>query len=141
MVLLCDLTDEEIRLKSQEVGEAVIQQASIESAKKEANKEFGEQLATLRQRMRMLANQIRSRTEMRMVQCQIEFHVPQVGFKRTVRLDTGEVVKEQPMTEDELNARLFEDEAAAKVLTEPDPSVDAPATENEKTTAEDEGGE
>jgi hypothetical protein len=117
--LLCDLSDEEVRLKSQAVGEAVVEQQRLESAKRDATKEYGEQITEVKQRMLALSKQVRTKTEKRMVACQVDFHVPQISFKRTTRLDTGEVVREEPMTEDERQQRMFEgrEEPAQPSLT------------------------
>jgi hypothetical protein len=108
MELLCDLTEEEVRLKSQAVGEAVVEQQRLESNKRDAMKEYNEQLTEVKQRMLAMSRQIRTRTEKRMVACQVDFHIPQIGFKRVTRLDTGELVREEPMTPEERDQRLFE---------------------------------
>lgn len=91
----------------------MVEYDEIQSAKKDAAKSYAEQLDGVRQKMRRLADQIRSRTERRMVSCQIDYHVPQVGFKRITRTDAGELVREAPMTDEERQQRMFEEEAAA----------------------------
>lgn len=106
--LLCDLIEDEVRMKAQEVGVTIAEYDRVESAKKLANKEYNEQLDGLRQRTRQLSQEITSRTEMRMVPCVVQMHTPQVGIKRIVRLDTGELVREELMTDEERQQKFFE---------------------------------
>ncbi len=41
-----------------------------------------------------------------MVECEVTLNSPTVGRKTTYRLDTGEVVKEDRMTSDEMQQKL-----------------------------------
>jgi hypothetical protein len=70
-------------------------------------KEFKERLVGLNEQQRKLARVIRGRVELRMVQCAVLFHAPLEGVKRIVRMDTGEVVREEPMTDSEKQLNLF----------------------------------
>jgi hypothetical protein len=49
----------------------------------------------------------------REIECVVEFHKPKQGVKTIIRLDTGEVVREQQMSGGELQEKLFPVAAAA----------------------------
>jgi hypothetical protein len=107
--LLCDLDDGELQLKTQEVAACLGEIDEVDARKSAANKDFRREMQEINERMRRVAYQVRTKTESRMVACTVEFHVPQIGYKRTTRLDTGEIVREDPMTDEEREARLFGD--------------------------------
>ena len=50
-----------------------------------------------------------NRAEERLVECAVQFHRPTEGVKRIVRTDTGEVIAEEPMTDQEKQLNLFGD--------------------------------
>jgi hypothetical protein len=104
--LPCDLTEEEIQHRAQQLGATIAEYDDVESAKKDAMKEFGERLGELRGRMRRFSLVIRTKSEQRIVKCLVNFNDPTVGIKRIVRLDTGEIYAERPMTDEERH--LFE---------------------------------
>jgi hypothetical protein len=54
-----------------------------------------------------LSNNINMGWEMREIECVVEFHKPRQGVKRIIRLDTGEIVREQQMSGGELQEKLF----------------------------------
>lgn len=109
-----------VRLKTQDMAACIGEIDDVESRKADANKAFRRELAELDERMRRIAHQVRTRTESRMVSCEITFHQPQLGYKRTVRLDTGEIVREEPMTDEERDSRLFEEPDRAAQIAPPD---------------------
>lgn len=130
--LLCDLDVDEVRLKTQEMAACLGEIDEVESRKSDANKAFRRELQSIDQRMRLLGHQIRTKTESRMVTCAVEFHQPQLGYKRTVRLDVGEIVREEPMTDEERDARLFGDVVVAEQLEMP--ATDAKPAADEETS-------
>lgn len=105
--LWCDLTPDEIQERAQQLGASLAEYDAVESDKKDAMKEYGEQLKEIAGRMRRLSRIIRSKQEQRIVKCAIFFHVPVVGTKRIVRMDTGEIVREEAMTQAESQQHLF----------------------------------
>src|ERR1700728_1555731 len=124
--LLCDLDESELQLKTQEVAACLGEMDEVEDRRTKASKEFRRELNEINERMRRVAYQVRTKTESRMVACTVEFHQPQLGYKRTVRLDTGEIVREEPMTDEERDARLFGEVAVQQHLaTEPDAAEEA----------------
>lgn len=114
MQLACELSQEEVQFRAQELGVAVTQHDVIADEKAKAMKLFKERLETVSHRMRRLSKIVQAKLEYRMVACAVEFHVPEVGTKRIVRTDTGEVVKEEAMTPEERQNNLFETSADVK---------------------------
>jgi hypothetical protein len=107
MELPCALTDEEVQSRGRMLGETIWAIDETQAARTSAMKEFKERLVGLNEMQRKLAGSIRDRMENRMVGCALQFHTPGEGMKRTVRLDTGEVVREEPMSEAEKQLNLF----------------------------------
>ncbi len=105
--LSCELIEEEVQYKAQQLGAAVVEQDETASRKRDAMKTFNEELEEIAQRMRLLSRAIRTRSERRLVRCAVTFHTPVQGSKRTVRLDTGELCREEPMTMEECQEHLF----------------------------------
>jgi len=116
--LLCDLTPEEITLRSQEIAACLGEVEDIKMQKSAAAKEFTRQIAELEERMRKLATAVRSKQESRMVSCVVEFHVPQVRMKRITRTDTGELVREEFMSDEECQQKFFPEEEQPAVPQE-----------------------
>jgi hypothetical protein len=105
--LFCDFTTEEIEAKGQELSATMLAYDEVETAKKDATKEFTEQLKSLRGSIRGLSRAIKRKGEMGPVDCLVHFHVPTIGIKRIIRIDIGEIVREEPMTADERQENLF----------------------------------
>jgi hypothetical protein len=111
--LFCSFCDDEVEQKGQELSTASITYDEVEDAKKSAMKEYTDNLKALRGTMRTLSKAIRSKGEVRDVECVVRMDKPQIGSKQTVRLDTGEIVRTEPMTDEEKQQELFpEDELA-----------------------------
>jgi hypothetical protein len=105
--LHCDLDDVELRERGQQMAEAKREFARVAKEKADAMKDFKLQLEEIDARMSTAAEAIREKSEFRLVKCQVLYNVPAVAAKRTVRLDTGEVVREEPMTAGEQQQHLF----------------------------------
>jgi hypothetical protein len=99
--LRCEYSDDELAFKRDELSTVIVHQGAVETRKAEVNRGFKEELDGLYARASELAHQIKRRGENRPVQCLVEFHKPNVGEKTIIRLDTGEQVRVEPMTEDE----------------------------------------
>ena len=115
--LACELSEEEIQFRAQELGVAVTEYDVIADEKKDAMKGFKERLEVVAHRMRRLSKIVQEKREYRMVPCVVEFHKPSAGTKRTVRMDTGEMVREEAMTPEERQNNLFEGSAPAEPRT------------------------
>ncbi|MDR3799709.1 MAG: hypothetical protein P4K93_16265, partial [Terracidiphilus sp.] len=105
--LPCALTDEEIQSRGRMLGETIWAIDDTNAARTASMKEFKERLVGLNEQQRKLAIIIGNRVEKRMVRCAVQFHTPCEGMKRVVRLDTGEMVREEPMTDSEKQLNLF----------------------------------
>jgi len=105
--LPCTLTDEEVQSRGRMLGETIWAIDNTNAARTAAMKGFKERLVGLNEQQRKLAKIIGNRVETRMVRCVSLFHVPCEGMKRVVRMDTGEVVREEPMTDSEKQLNLF----------------------------------
>jgi hypothetical protein len=108
--LHCDLSEDELRARGQKLAEALREIRRVEDAKRDAMKDFKEQLEELHGETRETADAIRNKSEFRLVSCQVFFHAPVVGSKRTIRMDTGELVREEAMTLDEQQMNLYASE-------------------------------
>jgi hypothetical protein len=87
--LFCEFSDEELEQKGQELSTSMLKYDEVEQAKKAATAEFTDEMKGLRGTMRSLSQVIRKRGEVRPVDCKVIFHTPEIGTKRTVRMDTG----------------------------------------------------
>jgi hypothetical protein len=105
--LFCTLTDAEVQQRGLMLGETVSAIDATNTARTEAMKKFKESLVGLTEQQRKLAHIIRERAEERMVSCAVQYHMPSEGTKRVIRLDTGEVVREEEMTNSEKQLNLF----------------------------------
>ena len=121
--LLCELTDEEVQMRGLQLASAFVERDKVDAAKRDAARSFGKQLEGIDERMRRLSDAIAERREYRFVRCAVIFHAPANGTKRIVRADTGEIVREEPMTMAECQQFLFTDaqvdvESDAATVTE-----------------------
>jgi hypothetical protein len=123
--LHCEFTPEELQAKAQELAQATIELHDEEEEKATVSKEYRERIKELRARQNAIAKTVKVRGEMRLVECIVRMNQPEMLQKTTIRLDTGEVVKTKPMTEEERQQELFEerleeqavvDEALARML-------------------------
>jgi DNA segregation ATPase FtsK/SpoIIIE-like protein len=105
--LWCELDDAEMLVRGQMLGAVVAEFELVEVQKSDAMKGFTEQLKGLSQQRSKLGGIIRRKAETRMVNCDVQFHAPVPGTKRITRLDTGEFVRDEPMTAAEHQGNLF----------------------------------
>lgn len=105
--LYCALTEEELRSRALMLVEAVTAIDDTEAARTAATKEFRERITGLVETQRKLSKILRDQAERRMVQCAVLFHVPQEGTKRVVRLDTGEIAREEAMSAADLQLNIW----------------------------------
>ena len=114
MDLMCELDETEVAERARNLGELVIEQDQVEDEKKSVMKGYGERLAEIRQGLRRLSRVIRERREKRAVTVMVEFHRPTQGVKRITREDTGEFVREEPMSIEECQEQLFDSATAER---------------------------
>jgi len=99
--LRCEYSELELAEKRDELSTIIVRQGEVESRKADVNRGFKEELDGLYSRASELAHQIKARGQNRSVECVVEFHKPNVGEKTIIRLDTGEMVRVEVMTEEE----------------------------------------
>jgi hypothetical protein len=127
--LECVLDESELNDRGQSMSTAMLRYDEVEAAKKEASKDFSEEMKALRGRMRELSKNIRRKSEFRPVVCVVRFHVPELGMKRIMRSDTGEIVRDEVMTFEERQNNLFDDVKELDKLyggEDPRPDKDGP---------------
>jgi len=107
--LMCELDQAEITDRAQQLSSTVVRFDEVEIEKKNSAKFYSDQLASLGGTIRRLSTVIRQRAESRPVVCAIMFHSPVQGSKRIVRKDTGEIVRDEPMSALEHQNNLFEE--------------------------------
>jgi hypothetical protein len=103
-------TADEIRL----LGEALAREAqtvfTLREQKKESTASFGVLIAEANGRVAGLTHKINEGYEMRDTECRVLPDVPRRGMKSIMRLDTGEIVREEAMTAEEMqDAFKFEE--------------------------------
>ena len=105
--LYCALTEDEVRSRTMMLVETVQSIDETKSAQTEAAKQFRERLTGLQEKQRDLSKVLRDGAEKRMVSCVVLFHVPVEGTKRMVRLDTGEIAREEAMSVAECQLNIW----------------------------------
>lgn len=118
--LWCELDDAEMLVRGQMLGAVVAEIEVVEVQKSDAMKAFTDQLKALSQQRSKLGGIIRRKAETRMVNCDVQFHTPVPGTKRVTRLDTGEFVRDEPMTAAEHQGNLFTPDAPKEASAAPD---------------------
>jgi 4-aminobutyrate aminotransferase-like enzyme len=110
LVLWHTFTSEELSDKAQALATNIIQHADLEIEKKQAVDSFKDRLEAMEAMTWVLSQHVRERGMNQAVECVVQFHTPAISKKRTVRLDTGEVVREETMTSAECQENLFSTE-------------------------------
>jgi hypothetical protein len=105
--LPCKLTGEEITVRGRMLSDTVAKIDQVQAEKRLAIKEFADKLTGWEEQQRKLATAVRDGVEPRLVDCIVRFHSPAEGTKRITRMDTGELVGEQEMSQAELQLNLF----------------------------------
>jgi hypothetical protein len=126
--LPCALSDDEVRSRGDYLVELIARMDAVSEEKSNVARRYKDQLSGLAETQRKVAAAIRTRCETRMVRCWVTYHAPCEGVKRTTRMDTGDVVSEEPMTDAEKQLNLFASikdlEALAGIEPPEPPSAD-----------------
>lgn len=107
--ILCDLDEQELAQRSQQLSLTTLKIVEVEQSKKSAMAEFKEELEALHKQQWGLSLTVRNRSELRPVICRVEYHKPSQGFKRISIKDTGEHYRDEPMSAQESQANPFDD--------------------------------
>jgi uncharacterized coiled-coil DUF342 family protein len=107
-VLWMNFTTDELQEKGQELSNSVLEFSDVEAEKKTKMDEFKQFLDGIEGRIHRLSREIRAKGREVPTACVVRFHVPRTAFKQIVRLDTGELVREEQMSPQECQENLFE---------------------------------
>jgi hypothetical protein len=130
LTLPCQYTDAELADKRDALADITIAIDTVENRKSDAAKAFKEELDGMYANCGKLAHQIRAREEHRLIDCIVEMNKPQVGEKTTIRLDTGEMLKVEVMTDaerqEEIDFGLEENRDIQKMIEDAHKSDEPP---------------
>ncbi len=143
-----EFTHEELDSRRDELAQVTIRAGEKKDQAKAQAAALKEDLDILDGRRKQLSREIVARGEDRLIECLVRFNIPKPGQKQTLRLDTGEIVREsEAMTRDERQAHLFADPDVVELekiyggdgppheTEEPAASVDVPPFVDGKTAA------
>lgn len=134
--LPCALSDDEVRSRGDYLVELIARMDAVNEERSTVAKRYKDQLSGLAETQRKVAAAIRTRCETRMVRCWVTYHAPCEGVKRTTRMDTGEVVSEEPMTDAEKQLNLFASIKDLEALAEMEPPEPPAADDGDGQDAE-----
>jgi hypothetical protein len=106
-----EFSREELQDRAKSLAMNVQRQTQTQEEQKAAQAQFKERLERLTSEVGKLSRDINNGWEMRNILCRVLYHSPTQGTKRIVREDTGELVREQPMTRSEMQEQLFKEDA------------------------------
>lgn len=81
-----------------------------EDQKKSVVSDFTNTITGVKAKISGLANKVNNGYEFRNIDCEISFNNPEAGQKTIIRIDTGEIVKIEDMTQSERQENLFNSE-------------------------------
>jgi hypothetical protein len=97
---------EEVRKMAEEMADLQIRKNAIESEKREANAEFREDLAGIKDQLTKLATQVKGHTKTEEVEC-VEMLDEATGEIRVMRTDTNEQIEFRAATKEDLQENMF----------------------------------
>lgn len=110
-----DFTAEELRDFSRTMARESQDLDAAEAQKKVATAQFAEEIARHKSIVAQMARHINNGYEMRLLPCAVLLDTPVRSTAMVVRKDTGDIVKERPMNDQELK-----EAAQAKLPLEPE---------------------
>lgn len=100
--LMCDLTDKERRDYGITLATTLGDMEDIEAQKKREMDHFKDRIAGLQAKADELSRKVRDGKEWREVECHTLMSTPDREHKQTIRLDTGETIRTERMTDTDL---------------------------------------
>ena len=116
--LKCQLTEKEKTELSAKIAKAISDRASAEAKLKEVSASIKAQIAQLDAEISEKALQINNGYEYRNVECRMDKDY-RLGSVSITRLDTGEVIRERPMTAEERQMELPGNKKEKSAKTKP----------------------
>jgi len=112
--LECALTQQERAVSAGQLAETLQRLEALDDNRKEAMADFNARKKTLTKELRSLTRHVKDGVAIRSVMCELKLNFTRL-IAVLVRTDTGEVVYERPMTDDEKQMDMgFEDESTMK---------------------------
>ena len=124
--LKCEFTDAEVSDFGKELAAASTRRAQIEQQKKEIDSDLKAKIEAENTKIQRLSERITQGFEYRDVEVTIVLDSPRDGWKTTIRKDTGEEVKVEPMTDDDRQMALKLEEEAAHAEEKPKAAAETP---------------
>ena len=100
----CNLTAAEIRQAGEDLARATRDAIACETEKKEVVAAYKARAEHAQGRCASLSLKITQGYEMRDIECVVYYGTPRQGFKQVIRPDTGETIREEPMTPAEMQS-------------------------------------
>jgi hypothetical protein len=114
-----DFTPDEVRELGKELARKTTENAELELQLAAVKSQFKDKTTRLAADISALSRQVANGYEHRNVECKIQWHTPRLGMKTIIRCDTGEVVRETQMSNEERQEMLpFEQTAGDSEWTE-----------------------
>lgn len=104
----------ELRQAGEELARATREAIACETDKKTAAAVYKARAEAAQASCAALSLKITQGYEMRDLECVVYYQQPRAGMKQIVRPDTGEVVREEPMTQTELQSEFVFDPGDGK---------------------------
>lgn len=101
-----EFTHDEIHDKGLELARLTSEQAAIDNERKAVASEFKAKLDGIAASMETIGKHINNGYEHRYIDCDVIFHKPNTGMKTVYRKDTGEEVRRENMSEEEMQLEL-----------------------------------
>lgn len=140
-MLQCDLNDQDILGYSRDMAGMQQTKGELEEKKKEVTKEFGLKISRAENNMAELANKIRTRKEIRNVNCYWEYDWTE-GEKILVRKDTAEIIRRETITTSERQRHMdFAEEENGKAVEAAEQGSFEGTDETERGAGQEESGE
>lgn len=117
-MLLCQLTEEELKQESRKLTDLLLEKSRLEDAKAAEAKYYSEQIKDLEAQIEDQIPIVKNNQKERMVTVNVEFNTPEKGFKTSTRMDTEEIISVDPMTESEIQDLFIDAEKS------PEPKAD-----------------
>lgn len=104
-----EFTQDELRERAKSLAMNVQRQTQSQEEQKAAQAQFKERLERFSSEIGKLSRDINNGWEMRNILCAVQYNSPAQGTKSIIRHDTGELVREMPMSKHEMQENLFEE--------------------------------
>jgi hypothetical protein len=98
------LSAQELRQMGDDLAQTIRQLVELENEKAASASAFAGSIKSTQTKAKVLAVTIGNGYELRPVECTVVYMMPRHGMKQIIRMDTSEIVREEPMNADELQA-------------------------------------